>query len=165
MIPEPEYAQKMIVGVILHKTFAWYVTEKEYWYLDYPKFDRALLTSGYKDSTLGDYSHRFGIAVLNKDTIELFLSHMKDSHVTARELSEMMRERKAANQKDDLLDFAPCLLVNFDQASLSSQYPEMIRFELYVPDGWRGAYRDFLAEVPDEEKYWMVDGRNLFTST
>jgi len=44
----------------------------------------------------------------------------------------------------------------------ASFYPEMIRFELYIPDGWTGAYKNFLAEVPQEERYWMVDGRDLF---
>ncbi len=48
----------------------------------------------------------------------------------------MMVVRKEADKEDDLLDFAPSLLVNFDQRQLSSQYPELIRFEIYVPDNW-----------------------------
>ena len=63
---------------------------------------------------------------------------------------------------DDLLDFAPCLLVNFDEKQLSSQYPEMIRFEHYVPNEWTGVYQDFLTEVPKEEQYWIVNGQNIF---
>ena len=48
------------------------------------------------------------------------------------------------------------------QMKFSSLYPEMIRFELYVPDGWTGIRRDFLAEIPEGERYWMVNGHNLF---
>jgi len=66
------------------------------------------------------------------------------------------------NEQDDLLDFSLCLLVDFDHKHLSSQYPEMIRFEIYVPDGWIGIYRDFTAEIPTEARYWMVNGQNVF---
>ena len=161
IVPEPEYAQNIIVGVIFQHTFAWYVTDKEYWYLDYLKFDRALFATGYKKISQ-DYSDRFGIAILDEKTIEQFLGHITDSRISSEELSDMMVSRKTVNKQDDLLDFAPCLLVNFDEKQLSSQYPEMIRFERYVPDGWTGVYRDFLAKVPKEEQYWIVNGQNLF---
>ncbi len=74
----------------------------------------------------------------------------------------MMVARREADQEDDLLDFAPSLLVNFDQRQLFSQYPEMIRFEIYVPDNWVGAYRNFIAEIPRNERYWIVNRHNLF---
>lgn len=162
IFPEPEYAQDIIVGILFHNTFAWYITDKEYWYLDYAKYDRALLESGFKDSTIGDYSSRFDIAVLDTDTIEHFLSHIVDSRVSPEALSYMLLARKKSNKKDDLLDFAPCLFVDFDQEQLFSQYPEMIRFEIYVPDGWLGAYQDFTLKIPENARYWIVDGRNVF---
>ena len=162
MFPEPAYAQDIIVGVLFRHTFAWYITEKDYWYLDYPKYDRALLATGSKDPTIGDYSSRFHIAILNEDTAERFLSAIAERRVPASALSQLMSSRRETNEQDDLLDFAPCLLVDFDQRRLSSQYPEMIRFELYVPDGWRGIYRDFTSEVPAQERYWMVNGQNVF---
>src|SRR5438067_7542856 len=121
MYPEPEYAQNIVVGVIFLHTFAWYITDKGYWYLDYLKYDRALLASGYKNTPLGDYSNRFDIAVLNEDTAEHFLSHIADRRVPASALSQMMVVRRAADKEDDLLDFSPCLLVNFDQHQLHSQ--------------------------------------------
>jgi hypothetical protein len=111
---------------------------------------------------LGDYSYRFDIAVLNEETVEDFLSRIADRRVPASELSHMMVVRKEADKEDDLLDFAPSLLVNFDQRQLSSQYPEMIRFEVYVPDSWVGAYRDFKSEIPKDERYWIMNGHNLF---
>jgi hypothetical protein len=162
MFPEPEYAQNIVVGVIFHNTFAWYVTDRGDWYLDYTKWDRALLASGYKNSPLGDHSSRFDIAILNEETAEDFLTHRADKQVPASALSQMMVARSEADQEDELLDFAPCLLVNFDQRQLFSQYPEMIRFEAWVPDGWTGAYRDFLPEVPENAKYWIVNGQNLY---
>ena len=162
MFPEPEYAQNIIVGVMFRHTFAWYVTEKEDWYLDYPKYERAWLTAGFPPLSGGDYADRFYIAILNEETAEQFLSSRADRRVPASTLSSMMLARKEVDKQDDLLDFFPSLFVNFDQKQLFSQYPEMIRFELYVPDGWQGAYHDFTAEIPPDERYWIVNEYNLF---
>ncbi|HVB25370.1 MAG TPA: hypothetical protein VNG51_25755 [Ktedonobacteraceae bacterium] len=164
MLPEPEYAQNIIVGVLFHNTFVWYVTEREYWVLDRIKNNRAMLESGYARLISKNYADRFHIAVLDEHTAERFLSAIADKRVPASALSQMMLEREASDEDDDLLDFAPCLLVNIDQRQFSSQYPEPIRFERYVPDGWTGAYRSFLSEVPEEERYWIVDGKDLFKS-
>ena len=170
--PEPEYAEKIVVGVVFRQMFAWYVTDKGYWYLDYTKYDHALLASGYNEPIAHDYSHRFDIAILNEDTAEHFLSQIEDCRVLANVLSEMMLVQRqmyveyasldSLDYYNDILDFSPCFLVNFDHKEFTSFYPEMISFELYVPDGWTGAYRNFLAEIPEEERYWMVDGRDVF---
>ena len=160
--PEFEYAQNIIISIIFRNTFAWYITDKEYWYLDYTKYDRALLESGFKDPTVGDYSSRFDIAVLDTDTIEHFLSHIVARRVSSEALSYMLLARKKSNKEEDLLDFAPCLLVDFDQKQLFSQYPEMIRFEIYVPNGWLGAYHDFTLKIPENARYWIIDGHNVF---
>src|SRR5258708_34208547 len=88
--PEPEYAEKIVVGVVFRQTFAWYVTDKGHWYLDYTKNNYALLASGYNKPIAYDYSHRFDIAALNEDTPEHFMSQIEDRRVPANELSEMM---------------------------------------------------------------------------
>jgi len=99
---------------------------------------------------------------LNEDTADHFFVSLADRRVSASALSHMMSTRRETNEQDDVLDFSPCLLVDFDHKHLSSQYPEMIRFEIYVPDGWIGIYRDFTSEIPTEERYWMVKGQNVF---
>jgi hypothetical protein len=162
MFSEPVYAQDIVVGVMFHNTFNWYITDKEYWYLDYTKYDRALLEGGFSNSTLGDYSSRLDIAILDTDTAEHFLSYVEDKRTPASVLSHMMVTRRKNNKEDDLLDFAPCLFVDFDQKVLFSQYPEMIRFEIYVPDGWTSFYQAFPSKVPENARYWIVGGRDLF---
>ena len=174
MFLEPEYAQNIIVGVIFCNTFAWYVTDKDYWYLDYTKYNRALLASGYNKSISEDYSHRFNIAILNEDTAEHFLLQIENRRIPASMLSEMMLVQRQMYEEydsldseayyNDILDFIPCFLVNFDQRQFSSLYPEMIRFELYIQDGWTDTDRNFLSEIPEEERYWIINGRNLFES-
>lgn len=169
---EPEYAKTVIVGVVFHNVFAWYVTDRDYWYLDYTKRERRLISLGYKKPISEDFSFRFGIAILNEDTARRFLSLIEDLRISANALSEMMlTQRKMYEEygsldsqeyRDDLLDFIPCFLVNFDRKQFYSMYPEMIRFELYVPEGWSGVREDFQREILKEERYWIVDGHNLF---
>lgn len=162
MFPEPEYAQDIVVGVLFRHAFAWYVTEREYWILDRTKYNRALSVAGYARLVSESYADRFHIAILDEKTAAYFLSSIVEKRVPTSALSQMMLACRAHDEQDDLLDFAPCLLVNFDQQQFSSQFPEMIRFERYVPDGWSGSYRDFLSEVPAEERYWIVDGKDVF---
>lgn len=162
MFPEPEYAQNIVVGVLFRGMFAWYITEREYWCLDYTKYHRVLLAAS-KAGILPDASaDRFGIPILDEHTAASFLSFIADKQVPASVLSQMMVVRRESDEHDDLLDFAPCLCVDFDHRQFFSQYPEMIRFERYVPNGWTGSYRNFLSEVPEEERYWIVDGQDLF---
>ncbi|HEU5382063.1 MAG TPA: hypothetical protein VFV38_42125 [Ktedonobacteraceae bacterium] len=174
MFPEPEYAQNIIVGVIFRNAFSWYVTERDYWYLDYLKYNRALVAAGHTISNVEEYADRFGIVILNENTAESFLMHIKDHRVPSQVLSQMMLEQRKRYEACDMLDsrdyyeakldFNPCFLVNFDLKQFSSQYPEMTRFENYVPDSWTGAYRDFLSEIPEAERYWILDGQNVFES-
>ncbi len=117
--PEPEYAEKIVVGIVFRQTFAWYVTDKVYWYLDYTKYDRALLASGYNKPIASDYSHRFDIAILNEDTAQHFLSQIEDLRVPANALSEMMLVQRqmyedyasfdSRDYYNDILDFSPVL--------------------------------------------------------
>jgi hypothetical protein len=163
---EPVYAQNVILSVVIHNTFSWYITEREYWYLDITKYERALQT--YKgnrySADFGNYSTRFNIPILNENTADDFLAHIENFRVPCYILSQMMLNKaNTLKNGDDLLDFIPCFLVKFDQRHFFSMYPEMIRFELYVPDGWKGSRQDFRSEIPDEEKYWMVNGQDLFT--
>jgi hypothetical protein len=65
--------------------------------------------------------------------------------------------------EEDVLDFSPSFLVNFDQKTFYSLFPEPPSFEEYIPRDWKGTYEDFTALVPEIEKYWVnKDGESLF---
>ncbi|GIO31718.1 hypothetical protein J2TS6_28590 [Paenibacillus albilobatus] len=51
----PEYAQILIVGVVFRKEWSWYITEREYWFLN------------------TEMEERFGIEILDETTAECFL--------------------------------------------------------------------------------------------
>ncbi|GCE12021.1 hypothetical protein [Tengunoibacter tsumagoiensis] len=162
----PEYAQIIVVGVIFRDVFSWYITDREYWFLDYVKYtELSSIGIPLKNRYVNPepYKERFDIAVLNEKTAAQFLSCIEDMRVPTSKLIEMMLEWDELKESyDDMLDFIPCFLINFDKKQFSSIFPEPFSFEMYVPDGWIGRRHDFVAEIPEEERYWIANGRDLF---
>ncbi|MCG7384723.1 hypothetical protein [Paenibacillus sp. ACRRY] len=145
MKTEPEYAQNTITGVRFRGAFCWYVTEREYWFLNV------------------EMEERFGIEILNEETAAAFLQAIQDERVAAAELRDCLYQfRKQYQEGDEWLKFVPSFLVDFDQRQFCSMFPEPASFEHYMPQGWVGSYVDFLDRVPEEQRYWEMDGRSLF---
>ncbi|GIP24680.1 hypothetical protein [Paenibacillus sp. J22TS3] len=141
----PEYAQIIIVGVTFRGTWSWYVSEREYWFLNVEMEDR------------------FGIEVLDETTAEQFLNRIDDCRVTSLELSQTLEAlREAFASFDEVLEFIPAIYVNFDEKLLCSQFPEPMSFEHYVPEGWTGLYQDFMERVPKAQRYWLLGGADFF---
>lgn len=123
----PEYAQTLIVGVLFQKTWSWYITEREYWFLNTEMEDR------------------FGITVLDVTTAETFLDKIIDLKVSTSDLRKLLVELEDAFMStDEVLEFIPTIYVNFDDRVFYSFFPEPMSFENYVPVGWIGEYKDFL---------------------
>lgn len=143
----PEYAHNIIVGVVFRNQWSWYITEREYWFLNVEMEDR------------------FGIEVLDETTAAEFFRLIADFRVPSTELSQMLVDlRDSFQHQDEVLEFVPALYVHFDDRLLYSLFPEPMSFERYVPEGWAGEYRDFLELVPEAERYWMIQGKNFFST-
>ncbi|MBT2287916.1 hypothetical protein J7E73_01985 [Paenibacillus albidus] len=141
----PEYAQDIIVGVLFEQHWSWYVTEREYWFLNTEMEDR------------------FGIEILDETTAAVFLEKIADHKVSATEMKALLTDLEDSFQSyDEVLEFIPAIYVNFDERLLYSLFPEPMSFEHYVPAGWTGEYTDFLEKIPECEQYWMVKGRSFF---
>lgn len=160
-----EYGENIIIAVIFKKNWSWYVTEKDYWFLDLVKLENAYLNKGYQLHDQGDYSDRFNIAVLDENSVENFLDEISEFQVSKDELKEIILMTDGTNTgvENYLLQYMPALLVDFDNRILSSNFPEPASFECYVPDGWIGKYEDFLDKVSIEEKYWLINSRDYFS--
>ncbi len=153
----PVYADKIIVSIVKDKLFSWKITDRDWWFLDYNKLERAYQDKGF--DVVIDASARFGIKVLENDTAEAFMKKTKFFSVTKEELREMIQESK----KEEILAFIPSIYVNFDEKIFISFYPEPESFEEFVPDGWKGDYYNFMDLIPHKEKYWIDDnGNNIF---
>ncbi|PGX89552.1 hypothetical protein COE15_27850, partial [Bacillus cereus] len=77
------------------------------------------------------------------------------------ELNYLLLENiKNKIEGEDLLDFSPVLLINFDDKKLYSMFPEPASYEEYVPKDWNGKYEDFTELIPKLEKYWIDEFNN-----
>lgn len=169
---QPEYAQHIIVAVRYHQAFHWFVTEKDWWYLDWVQLEQAYVEQGYALPHLGTYDERFQIGVLDETTVDNFLRNIADYEVKSTELQQFLlnlkesehQEQQLAEDVSFVMECAPSLLVDFDAKILFSSYPEPASFENLVPHGWEGRYEDFLQHIPVSEQYWVHDGRNYFQS-
>jgi hypothetical protein len=161
-----KYGENIIVAVIYNHTWSWYVTEKEYWYLDLTRLEQAYLDKGYALPNAGDYSERFDIALLNEHSAEKFLQKISECRVSVVELSELLlkRDDHDLDQPDSITEFTPSLFVDFDEKLFISYFPEPASFEEYVPEDWVGKYESFLDKVPPQEKYWVILGKDYFLS-
>ncbi|MEI4527110.1 MULTISPECIES: hypothetical protein [Priestia] len=160
---EPIYAENVIVGVIHKKQFQWYVTDRELWYLDYVKFAQAFENEG--DLAVDEYiePERKGMEILSSENAGLFLKRIESYKGDAATLLKLFENKIESGEEEDVLDFIPSFLVDFDQKVFYSLFPEPASFEEYVPSDWKGTYEDFTALIPETEKYWInKDGESLF---
>jgi len=160
---EPIYAENVIVGVVHKKQFQWYVTDRELWYLDYVKFAQAFENEG--DLAVDEYiePEREGIEILSSENAGLFLKRIESYKAEVPTLLKLFEDKIESGDEEDALDFSPSFLVNFDQKTFYSMFPEPASFEEYVPSDWKGTYKDFTALIPETEKYWVnKDGESLF---
>jgi len=156
MLLEPIYAENIIIAVICNGAQRWYVTEKDLWFLDYNKLEKAYLDKGFKIEDVIDDNERKGIEVLDNQAISIFFDRIKKYLTTKKELNNLLKNKiEGRNGSDDLLDLVPAILVDFDNKSFYSMFPEPASFEDYIPEGWSGEYLDFTNLIRDEEKYWL----------
>jgi len=159
-----KYGENIIVAVRLEGSWRWYVTEKEYWFMDLPRFSQAFANKGYDMSSDADYRYRFHIPVLNEETVHSFLQYIEEEQISVEELRRGLAIQANAHDGDleMLAGWVPALLVDFDNRQLSSYFPEPASFEQYVPEGWTGHYENFMEQLPAEQKYWLTDTSNYF---
>lgn len=162
-----EYGEHIIVAVRLAGCWSWYVTEKEHWFMDLPRFHQAFIDKGYDLSGDIDYGYRFDIPILNEHTASSFLACIKDEQVSVEALRAGLIKQlsKYGSDPEALAGWAPALLVDFDNKQLSSYFPEPASFEQYVPEGWTGHYENFTGQLPDPQKYWVINEHDYFANS
>lgn len=158
MLNNPKYAETIIVLVKYKKSYKWFITDKEIWFLDLKKLISSYLEKGFEIHNPDDFSERFDIAVVNEDTVEEFLQKIGKLEVSNEELRKILVQRAYSH----ISDMLPSLYVDFDEKKLTSFYPEPASYELYVPNGWLGKFEQFMGHIPEDNRYWIVNGDNLF---
>ena len=78
---KPIYAENIIVAIKSCGCIEWYILDKDYCFLDYPKLEEAYRKKGYNDTF--DDDSRFGIKVVNELSKTQFLDNIKEYKITA----------------------------------------------------------------------------------
>jgi len=152
----PREHDTIIVLVKYQGTYTWCVTPHEYWFMDLAKYKSEF---GEDDP---DYSDRFDIPVLSETTAGCFLDQISGYVLTKEEMQDTILALQPLKYWGKAAHLFPTLFVDFDDRQLYSVYGEIAAFENYVPFGWEGSYQDFYALIPDQEKYWIIDGLDCF---
>jgi len=169
MAVQPKYAENIIVAVVNRREWAWYVSAKDLWLMDWRKWAEAWGQN--PDET--DYSGRFGIQVLDMGTAKAFFQQVSQFRVTAGYLRNMVAKvydykslgdfsaHEQAELLVDLWHLIPSLMLDFDTREFVSNYPEAdFTPEQYLADGWMMKQASLFEIVPKEHRYWIIDGRD-----
>lgn len=155
---KPIYDEKIIVGVVYNNTFNWYITDKYVWLLNLQNFNNDELASYFSNPEVSKI--RNNLITISHDNANIFINNLKDYKVTSQEIQDAILYDKF--QTEELEQYFPTLLIDFDKQCLYSQFPEPLNFEEYVPNGWKGEYKDFTNLIPQNQKYWLINDTNIF---
>ena len=153
----PEYSENIIVYLILDNVSNWYVTEKEYWFLDRIAYAQAFNVQ----PTMDDIEFTNLLVEGNPSKLISDINSFKVDILALRELIEIY---PPLNEDQSLLEMRPSLYINFDKKELYSLFPEPSgEFERFAPKGWTAKYDSFYSKIPNEDTFWLKNGTNLFS--
>ena len=159
LMVSPKYGTNIIVLLIHQNIINWYVTDKEIWYLDLRKLISAFEKKGYKVPNSQDFTNRFNIDIITEENADILFTEIECYKVETNVLKKILINKEYGH----ISDMAPSIYINFDKKLLISQFPEPASFEKYVPNGWTGCYQKFIELIPKEFRYWISDGKDLFS--
>ena len=155
---KPRYADRIIVGVRSNLGFEWHISDRDTWIMDIYKYQNAYQNVGYKVNLDFILSLRNNMAILNEGNYIQYLSLNDDEVVSTDELRDAIIQ---FDKSDTILAYFPSIYADFIERQFYSMYPENIPFEKYVPDGWKGEVSNFIEKIPQNERYWDINGTNL----
>lgn len=158
---------EIVVTVIrYHEKIRWFRSDRDLWVLDVNKWRNEFISYGYDVPDFND-QYRFGIRVVNQETVEKFLENMSDFEISKSKLSfEFAKRYTTATSWWDVNDLFPILFVDFDNKRVGAFYSEGTPMERYIPDGWTGEFIDFADEYEENifsssEKFWIKGDSDL----
>ena len=150
---EPKYGENIVVLFKHENKYIWYVSDLEFWYIDYE-------VARYSLDTL--YDERKRSSKLTNETLPYFLEDMEAYKCNRNELGEAFAKSYQEDRLNAVYDFKPSLFIDMDEMELYSQYAEYVSFEEYVSEPWKGKYKSFGDKIPEEEKFWLACGSDVY---
>ena len=158
--------QKIVVAIRYKGKIRWYRSDRDLWVLDVNKWRDEFIEHGYEVPKFND-SYRFGIHVVNEESVSHFLDCISEFEVNKDDLSiELAKRYTTANSWWDVGDLFPIMFVDFETKKVGAFYPEGTPMERYVPDGWAGEFIDFANVYPEDvfpvsDKFWVKGDSDL----
>lgn len=140
-----------MVGIILKENFNWYVLPKNLCFLDFTKFDEDELQEILEDEAISKIRKNM-LTIQNDNKIEFF-NELQVYKIDTSKLKAIYKI-ESVNNKNNLINYMPVLLFDFNNNQLISYYPEPTQFEYYVGKDFTGKYFNFIDNIPENEKYW-----------
>lgn len=156
----------VVVVVKSQGAFHWYRSDRELWVLDLNKWHKEFVDAGHTTPDV-DSSDRFGIEVVNEETMERFLSEMSEFELENSKLRDALARRfPEAQSWWDVGKLFPIMFVNADKRHVAAFYSNGIPMDRYVPDGWTSEFEDFASkysedDFPTSERFWVQDGVDM----
>jgi hypothetical protein len=136
----------------------WFQSPIDFWVLDQEKWTRGFRERGFEVPD-DDYAARFGIPIVDDDTVDDFLALMAEFGRLREDLeAELGARSESARSWWDIAELMPVFFVDFDARCAYSVYGENLELEKYVPAGWTGKFENFYGLIPEEQRYWVLDG-------
>lgn len=139
-----EYGWDIIVLIRFENHFEWYLSEKEYWLMDFSLEDDLA-------------SERFNIPILLNENLNIFRNEMKEFKVERKILKKLISINLPLPEWNEINHIFPSLYIDFTEQILYSYFPENTSFEEYVPKGWIGRHEPILEKIPLIERYWIIN--------
>lgn len=142
-----------IIAVIRSKDqYLWFCSDKTLWLMDYKRYAHLF------DPNNNDFSGRFDIGILDNSTLEQFVEAMSEYRTSFQELRQLFESHQPVKTFDEVYHLFPRVLIDFDHTELYSSYSELLQIEQYATEGWKSHYASVLKQIPEELRYWCIDG-------
>ena len=147
---KPIYDTNIIVGIKLENKVEWYILDK---YMCFMEGSDIEFTGETKEI-------RNLVPIISEENILPFLTQIKKYKMNIDFIRLSILD--AMKKNEDLEDYFPVVLMDFDKKIFFSQYPEPIDYDYFLPEHWKEEYTSFKKYIPEEKQYWKYKGKDLF---
>lgn len=146
---KPIYDTNIIVGIKLNNKLEWYILDKYMCFMEGSDIEFSGETKEIRDQ----------FRIISEKNITQFLTQIQKYKMNIDNIRLSILE--AIEKNEDLEDYFPVILMDFDKKVFFSQYPEPVDYDYYLPENWKEEYISFKKYIPEEKQYWNYKGKNL----
>lgn len=154
------HAKTLIVALRWQGQLRWYCSNYQDWILN--KVKQAELLHIHDP----DFSDRYGIGILSRDTADEFIRQHAAFELTHEELAAWVAAKPFPPTWEAVMEgIYPSMLIDFDLQMLDCYGGLPRAYGDFLPPGWNSGptILSITKDIPEEQKYWLVDGFDRFS--